>query len=155
MAPSRRAAAAVFAVLSSVAAFASPRVAAFAAPRSIARTQRVRTAPLATPQSITTFEAALKDNANPVLVDFSATWCQPCKMLAPTIEAVAKEYDGKLGVYKIDIDSAQNTAAHFGISGVPTCIFFVGGREVERFTGNRDLRFVKELVDKVLATTAS
>ena len=64
MAPSRRAAAAVFAVLSSVAAFASPRVAAFAAPRSIARTQRVRTAPLATPQSITTFEAALTTRRN-------------------------------------------------------------------------------------------
>lgn len=102
-----------------------------------------------------TFEAALEGADNPVLVDFSATWCQPCKALAPTIDAVAKEYDGKLGVYKIDIDAAPNTATHFGIAGVPTCIFFSGGKEVERFQGNRDLRFIKELVDKVLSATAS
>ena len=101
------------------------------------------------------FDSAVNDAANPVLVDFSATWCQPCKALAPTIDAVAKEYGGKLEVYKVDIDQAPNTSAHFGIAGVPTCIFFTGGKEVERFTGNRDLRFVKELVERVLSTAAS
>ncbi|MEM7202745.1 MAG: thioredoxin [Planctomycetota bacterium] len=97
------------------------------------------------------FEAAVKDANVPVLVDFSASWCQPCKQLAPTIDAVASEYNGKLAVYKVDIDEAQETASSFGILGVPTCIFFKQGQEVDRFTGVPDLRSVKDLVDKVLA----
>jgi thioredoxin 1 len=87
----------------------------------------------------------------PVLVDFSATWCPPCKALAPTIAAVANEYAGKLAVYKVDIDSAPTAAAHFDVRGVPTCIFFKTGKEVARFVGNQDLRSVKERVEKVLA----
>jgi len=87
----------------------------------------------------------------PVLVDFSATWCQPCKTLAPTIDAVADEYQGKLDVYKVDIDKAQETAAQFGIQGVPTCVFLKDGREVDRFSGVQDLRAVKVRVEKVLA----
>lgn len=96
------------------------------------------------------FDSAMKTQT-PVLVDFSATWCQPCKALAPTIDAVAKEYEGRLSVYKVDIDKAQDTAATFGISGVPTCIFFRDGKEVDRFVGVQDLRAVKERVEKVLA----
>ena len=102
-----------------------------------------------------TFDSALSGADRPLLVDFSATWCQPCKALAPTIDAIAKEYDGKLDVYKIDIDQAPKMTTHFGVSGVPTCIFFSSAKEVDRFTGNRDLRKVKELVDKVLSTTPS
>ena len=101
------------------------------------------------------FESTLTESQSPVLVDFSATWCQPCKALAPTIDAVAAEYDGKLEVYKVDIDDAPNTATHFGISGVPTCIFFSNAKEIERFNGNRDLRSVKELVEKVLTISAT
>ena len=97
------------------------------------------------------FETTLQGSQVPVLVDFSAGWCQPCKVLAPTIDAVASEYDGKLSVYKVDIDNAQETAAHFGIRSVPTCIFFKEGREVDRFLGVKDMRSVKEHVDKVLA----
>jgi thioredoxin 1 len=96
------------------------------------------------------FDAVLKSSEHPILVDFSATWCQPCKALAPAIESVAKEYEGRLDVYKLDIDDAPETASHFGISGVPTCIFFHGGKEVDRFTGLRDLRAVREMVEKVL-----
>jgi thioredoxin 1 len=99
----------------------------------------------------TSLETALQGAQHPVLVDFSATWCGPCKALAPTIDAVASEYSGRLDVYKIDIDSAPQSANHFGIRSVPTVILFKGGKEVERFIGNRDLRSVKELVDKVLA----
>ena len=68
----------------------------------------------------------------------------------PTIDAVATQYAGKLSVFKVDIDNAQDTAASFGISSVPTCIFFKNGKEVDRFLGNQDLRAVKERVDKVL-----
>ncbi len=99
----------------------------------------------------TEFEGAVKGAKVPVLVDFSATWCQPCKALAPTIDAVAREYQGRLMVYKVDIDHAPDTAAGFGILGVPTCIFFKNGKEVDRFTGVLDLRAVKDRVDKVLA----
>ncbi|MBM4060497.1 MAG: thioredoxin [Planctomycetes bacterium] len=96
------------------------------------------------------FQSTLQHAKVPVLVDFSAGWCQPCKALAPTIDKVAAEYRGKLDVYKIDIDNAQDAAASFGIMSVPTCIFFRDGKEVDRFTGNMDLRAVKSHVDRVL-----
>ncbi|MGE3172289.1 MAG: thioredoxin [Planctomycetota bacterium] len=97
------------------------------------------------------FQDTLKTASTPVLVDFSATWCGPCKALAPTIDKVAAEYSGKLAVYKVDIDSAQETASTFDIRAVPTCIFFKGDKEVDRFTGPLDLRTIKGHVDKVLA----
>ena len=100
----------------------------------------------------TSLESTLQSTETPVLIDFSATWCQPCKALAPTIDAVAEEYNGKLSVYKVDIDQAPNATTQFGISGVPTCIFFANGKEVDRFQGNLDLRSVKERVEKVVAS---
>ncbi|MFY9343555.1 MAG: thioredoxin [Planctomycetota bacterium] len=96
------------------------------------------------------FQTTLQTAKVPVLVDFSASWCQPCKALAPKIDQVAGEYKGKIDVYKIDIDNAQETAASFGIQSVPTCIFFREGREVDRFLGNPDLRTVKGHIDRVL-----
>jgi thioredoxin 1 len=97
-----------------------------------------------------TFESSLRETAVPALVDFSASWCQPCKALAPTIEAVAKEYAGRLNVFKVDIDEAQESSSHFGIQGVPTCILFKDGKEVDRFMGNKDLRSIKERVDRLI-----
>lgn len=97
------------------------------------------------------FSETVEKSEFPVLVDFSATWCQPCKALSPIIEAVAKEYNGRLVVRKVDIDKARDTVNRFDIRGVPTCIFFRSGAEVDRFIGNRDLKDVKALVDKVLA----
>ncbi len=96
------------------------------------------------------FATSLRSDDLPVLVDFSASWCSPCKALAPTIDAVAKEYSGKLRVYKLDIDNAADTTARFGVSSVPTCIFFKDGKEVDRFSGNQDLRSVRQRVDRVL-----
>ena len=96
------------------------------------------------------FQSTIASASTPVLVDFSASWCGPCKALAPTIDKVAGEYKGKMDVYKVDIDNAQEVAATFGIMSVPTCIFFRDGKEVDRFTGNLDLRSVKGHVDRVL-----
>jgi thioredoxin 1 len=96
------------------------------------------------------FQSTLQTAKVPVLVDFSASWCQPCKALAPTIDKVAGEYKGRMDVYKVDIDNAQEAASSFGIMSVPTCIFFRDGKEVERFMGNADLRTVKGHVDRVL-----
>ena len=70
------------------------------------------------------FKSTLENSDTPILVDFSASWCGPCKALAPTIDAVADEYTGRLNVFKVDIEAAPDTAGHFGISSVPTCIFF-------------------------------
>jgi thioredoxin 1 len=97
------------------------------------------------------FKQTLQTARTPVLVDFSAAWCGPCKALAPTIDKVAVEYTGKLAVYKVDIDNAQETASSFDIRAVPTCIFFKGSKEVDRFTGPLDLRAIKGHVEKVLA----
>ena len=96
------------------------------------------------------FQTTLQQATVPVLVDFSASWCQPCKALAPTIDKVAGDYQGRMDVYKIDIDNAQDVAASLGIMSVPTCVFFRDGKEVERFTGNADLRTVTGHVDRVL-----
>lgn len=101
--------------------------------------------------SDTDLDTTLRSSARPVLLDFWATWCQPCKALAPTLEAVAKEYGGKIDVYKVDIDRSPNAAVNYGIRGVPTCVFFKTGKEVDRFTGNQDLRSVKDRVEKVLS----
>ena len=97
------------------------------------------------------FATSLDNDTTPALVDFSASWCQPCKALAPTIDTVSEEYQGRLRVYKVDIDSAPEAAAKYGIRSVPTCVFVRDGAEVGRFMGNLDLRSVKEHVEKALA----
>ena len=71
-----------------------------------------------------------------VLVDFWATWCGPCRMLAPTVEAVAKEYDGKVAVVKCNVDDCEDLAVRHGIRNIPTLIFFKGGEMVDRLVGN-------------------
>lgn len=102
-----------------------------------------------------TFSQAVSRAATPVLVDFSATWCGPCKALAPTIDKVAAEYAGKLAVYKVDIDNAPEITSSFGIMSVPTCVFFKDGKEVHRFTGGADIRTVKNHIDNVLKNAAA
>jgi len=96
------------------------------------------------------FQSTLQTAKTPVLVDFSASWCKPCAALAPTIDKVAAEYNGKLAVYKIDIDNAPESAASLGIMSVPTCVFFKNSKEVDRFTGALDMRTIKTHIEKVL-----
>ncbi|MBS1186308.1 MAG: trxA [Burkholderiaceae bacterium] len=73
------------------------------------------------------FEADVLKSDRPVLVDFWAEWCGPCKMIAPTLEEIAKEYGGKILVAKLDVDSNQAMAAKFGVRGIPTLILFKNG----------------------------
>jgi thioredoxin 1 len=82
-----------------------------------------------------TFKTEVLDSSQPVLVDFSAVWCQPCKMLDPIVKQLAGEWDGKVKVVKIDADENPNLVMQFGIMGIPTLLFFKGGEIKERITG--------------------
>lgn len=80
------------------------------------------------------------------LVDFHANWCGPCRMLAPVLEQVEKEVQGKAEIGKVDIDEAQKVASNFQITSVPTLILFKDGKEVNRLVGLRNAAAVKEFV---------
>jgi thioredoxin 1 len=82
-----------------------------------------------------------------VVVDFFATWCGPCRMLAPILEQLAEFYKGKVIVGKIDVDAAQEIAATFQVASIPTVILLKDGKEINRLVGLRDLESLKEFVE--------
>jgi thioredoxin 1 len=81
------------------------------------------------------FDATLQASPVPVLVDFWAEWCAPCKRLAPTIDAVAMELDGKMAVGKVNVDDHPGVSSRFGIRGIPTMILFKSGKPVDQIVG--------------------
>ncbi len=84
-----------------------------------------------------TFESEVLQAAEPTLVDFWAAWCGPCRMVAPIVEEIAGEYEGKLRVAKLDVDSNRQTPSRYGIQGIPTLILFKDGAEATRVVGYR------------------
>jgi len=92
------------------------------------------------------FQTEVIKSDKPVLVDFWAIWCGPCKMIAPIVEELAKEYDGKLKVTKMDVDANPRTAMQYGIRSIPTLMIFKGGQVVEQIIGAVPKR---HLLDKV------
>ena len=93
------------------------------------------------------FQAEVLGSSTPVLVDFWAEWCMPCRMLAPTIEKIAKDYAGKVKVGKLDTDANRDVAAKYGISAIPTVILFKDGQVTQKFVGLRQEKDFKAALD--------
>ncbi|HET7617429.1 MAG TPA: thioredoxin [Vicinamibacterales bacterium] len=88
------------------------------------------------------------NGATPVLVDFWAEWCGPCRRLAPTVDELAADYDGRIVVGKMNVDDNPSTPMRFSIRGIPTLLLFKGGQVVEQVVGLTDKDSLKRLIDK-------
>lgn len=96
------------------------------------------------------FEEVVLKAEHPVLVDFWAEWCGPCKMMLPIVEEISKEFEGKLVVAKVDVDSAAGTAAKFGIRNIPTILFFKDGKVADKQVGAVPKNSLVEKINKLL-----
>jgi thioredoxin 1 len=94
------------------------------------------------------FDQSVIKSAQPVLVDFWAEWCGPCRRLAPTVEELATDYDGRVVVGKLNVDDNPNTAGRFSIRGIPTLLLFKGGQIVEQIVGLADKDSLRKLIEK-------
>ncbi len=94
------------------------------------------------------FKAEVIDSATPVLVDFWATWCAPCRAIAPALEELATQYKGKLKIAKVDVDENQQVAQQFGIRSIPTLLVFKGGKVVEQLFGSMPKAKLEDAIKK-------
>jgi thioredoxin 1 len=102
-----------------------------------------------------TFDKDVLNSETPVLVDFWAEWCGPCRMMGPTVDQVATEYAGKVKVGKIDVDANQQVAGRYGIRGIPTLLLFKGGKVVEQKVGAIGKPEFQKMLDKHVSTEAA
>jgi thioredoxin 1 len=101
--------------------------------------------------SDSTFDLEVLQSNLPVLVDFSAEWCGPCKSLAPIVESLAKEYEGRVKFVQLDIDENRQTPSSYGIMAVPTLILFKGGEVVDKVTGFKPKAVLTQHLDKLVS----
>ncbi len=96
------------------------------------------------------FQKTILESPVPVIVDFWAPWCGPCKMVAPVLDKLAKEYDGKLVVAKVNTDENQEWASRYGVQGIPTMLFISAGKVVHRHVGAVPEAMLRDAVDQFL-----
>lgn len=101
--------------------------------------------------SDSSFEKEVLQSERPVLVDFWAEWCAPCRMLAPTVEAVGEQYVESADVVKLNVDDNPSTAGAYGIKSIPTLILFREGKEVERIVGATSKETISRIIEKYLS----
>lgn len=101
------------------------------------------------------FEKTVLQSTLPVIVDFWAPWCGPCKMVAPTLEKIAKEQDGKLLVAKVNTDENPEWAQRYGVQGIPTMLFIAGGKIVHRQVGAMPEPALKQIVTQFLEVVSA
>ena len=97
------------------------------------------------------FAQEVLKSSTPVLVDFWAEWCGPCKMIAPVLDELAGEYDGRVKIGKVNIDEFQQIAINYNINSIPTLLFFKNGQVADQVVGMRSKRDLKNSLDRVLA----
>lgn len=105
--------------------------------------------------SDSSFEKEVLQSEKPILVDFWAEWCAPCRMLAPTIDAIAEQFGETAGVVKVNVDDNTATAQRYGIKGIPTLILFSAGKEVERVVGATSKESISRMIQKHVSITAT
>lgn len=96
------------------------------------------------------FRSEVLESKVPVLVDFWAEWCAPCRMVAPVVEKIAKEYAGKLKVGKLNVDDNSETPQQYGVQGIPTLILFQSGQVVNQMVGFQSEQKLKSAIDTVV-----
>lgn len=100
--------------------------------------------------SDTEFEQKILKSENLVVVDFWAPWCGPCKMIGPILDKISQEYDGKIKIYKINIDEHQATASKYQVLSIPTLLFFQNGKVANQVVGVKSEADIKKIIDSFL-----
>lgn len=104
---------------------------------------------MATVVNAANFDEEVANSSIPVMIDFYADWCGPCKMLMPIVEELAGEYEGKVNIVKLDVDASQDLAQKYGVMSIPTLVFIKDGNEVDRITGAMPKDALAEKLDSL------